>query len=132
MGYSPERKTAVLRAGTFRLRTFSIGLISLPLMVPEIVTAVATLIFFNAIAFERELMTIILVHIAFCIPFAYMPISARMQGFDATCEQAAMDLYATRRRAFTRVLLPLMTPASCRVSSSPSSSLWTISSSPRS
>lgn len=102
--------TAVLRAGKFRLRTFSIGLISLPLMVPEIVTAVATLIFFNAIAFERGIMTILLAHIAFCIPFAYMPISARMQGIEASYEQAAMDLYATRRQAFTRVLMPLMLP----------------------
>ena len=64
--------TAIIRGGRFRSRTLSLGLISLPLMVPEIVTAVATLIFFNAIAFERGLMTILLAHIAFCIPFAYM------------------------------------------------------------
>jgi spermidine/putrescine transport system permease protein len=102
--------TAVLRSGQFRLRTFSIGLISLPLMVPEIVTAVATLIFFNAIAFERGLLTILLAHIVFCIPFAYMPIAARMQGIEASYEQAAMDLYATKRQAFTRVLMPLMMP----------------------
>ncbi len=102
--------TAVLRAGKFRLRTLSIGLISLPLMVPEIVTAVATLIFFNAIAVERGLLTILLAHTTFCIPFAYMPISARMQGIEASYEQAAMDLYATKRKAFTRILLPLMMP----------------------
>ncbi len=102
--------TAVLRGGRFRLRGLSFGLISLPLMVPEIVTAVATLIFFNAVAFERGLLTILLAHVAFCIPFAYMPISARMQGIESTYEQAAMDLYATRRQAFTRILLPLMMP----------------------
>lgn len=102
--------TAILRGGRFRLRGLSFGLISLPLMVPEIVTAVATLIFFNAVAFERGLLTILLAHIAFCIPFAYMPISARMQGIEPTYEQAAQDLYATRRQAFTRVLLPLMMP----------------------
>ncbi|WP_417210273.1 ABC transporter permease [Antarctobacter sp.] len=102
--------TAILRGGTFRLRLLSFGLISLPLMVPEIVTAVATLIFFNAIGFDRGLLTILLAHIAFCIPFAYLPIAARMQGIEATYEQAAMDLYATRRQAFTRILLPLMAP----------------------
>ena len=102
--------TAILRGGRFRLRTVSFGLISLPLMVPEIVTAVATLIFFNAIGFERGLLTILLAHIAFCIPFAYLPISARMQGIEATYEQAAMDLYATKTLAFRRVLLPLMMP----------------------
>lgn len=102
--------TAILRAGKFKLRMVSFGLISLPLMVPEIVTAVATLIFFNAIGFDRGLLTILLAHIAFCIPFAYLPIAARMQGIEATYEQAAMDLYATRRQAFTRILLPLMAP----------------------
>ncbi|NCW68940.1 MAG: spermidine/putrescine ABC transporter permease PotC, partial [Marivivens sp.] len=65
--------TAILRGGRFKLRTASFGLISLPLMVPEIVTAVATLIFFNAIGVDRGLITILLAHIAFCIPFAYLP-----------------------------------------------------------
>lgn len=102
--------TAILRGGRYRLRRLSFGLISLPLMVPEIVTAVATLIFFNAIVFERGIMTILLAHVAFCVPFAYMPIAARMQGIAPTFEEAAQDLYATRFRAFTRVLLPLMAP----------------------
>lgn len=102
--------TAMVRGGKFRLRAWSFGLISLPLMVPEIVTAVATLIFFNSIGFERGLLTILLAHIAFCIPFAYLPISARMQGIEDTYEQAAQDLYATKRQAFTKILLPLMLP----------------------
>ncbi len=102
--------TAMVRGGKFRLRGVSFGLISLPLMVPEIVTAVATLIFFNSIGFDRGLLTILLAHIAFCIPFAYLPISARMQGIEDTYEQAALDLYATKRQAFTRILLPLMIP----------------------
>ena len=79
-------------------------------MVPEIVLAVATLIFFNAIGFTRGYLTILLAHIAFCIPFAYLPIQARMQGIEDTYEQAAMDLYATKAQAFRRVLLPLMMP----------------------
>jgi spermidine/putrescine transport system permease protein len=102
--------TAMVRGGKFKLRTVSCGLISLPLMVPEIVTAVATLIFFNSIGFTRGYLSILVAHIAFCIPFAYLPISARMQGIEDTYEQAAMDLYATKRRAFTKILLPLMMP----------------------
>lgn len=102
--------TSMIRGGRFRLRVLSLGLISLPLMVPEIVTAVATLIFFNSIGFDRGILTILLAHIAFCIPFAYLPISARMQGIEDTYEQAALDLYATKRQAFTRILLPLMMP----------------------
>ncbi len=102
--------TGMVRGGKFKLRTVSFGLISLPLMVPEIVTAVATLIFFNSIGFDRGVMTILLAHIAFCIPFAYLPISARMQGIEDSYEQAAQDLYATKRQAFTKILLPLMMP----------------------
>ena len=102
--------TAMVRGGRFRLRTVSFGLISLPLMVPEIVTAVATLIFFNSIGFDRGVMTILLAHIAFCIPFAYLPISARMQGIESSYEEAAQDLYATKRQAFTKILMPLMMP----------------------
>ena len=102
--------TAMVRGGRFRLRTVSFGLISMPLMVPEIVTAVATLIFFNSIGFTRGYTTILLAHIAFCIPFAYMPIAARMQGIEDSYEQAALDLYATKRQAFTRILLPMMVP----------------------
>jgi len=79
-------------------------------MVPEIVTAVATLIFFSAIGFKTGYLTILLAHCVFCIPFAYLPIAARLQGVEAIYEQAAMDLYATRTAAFTKVLLPLLTP----------------------
>ncbi|SPF78952.1 Inner membrane ABC transporter permease protein YdcV [Aliiroseovarius pelagivivens] len=102
--------TAIVRGGKFRLRTASLGLISLPLMVPEIVTAVALLIFYNSVGFTRGYLTILVAHIAFCIPFAYLPIQARMQGIEDTFEQAAMDLYATKAQAFRRVLLPLMMP----------------------
>ncbi|WP_299852256.1 ABC transporter permease [uncultured Roseovarius sp.] len=101
---------AIIRGGQFRTRQISQGLVSLPLMVPEIVTAVATLIFFNAIGFSRGHMTIIIAHIAFCVPFAYMPIAARMQGVEDSYEMAAMDLYASRFQAFCRILLPLMIP----------------------
>lgn len=102
--------TAIVRGGRYKLRTASFGLISLPLMVPEIVTAVALLIFYNAIGFDRGLVTILIAHIAFCIPFAYMPIAARMQGIEDSFEQAALDLYATKRQAYTKILLPLMMP----------------------
>ncbi len=102
--------TAIVRGGKFRLRTPSLGLITLPIMVPEIVLAVATLIFFNSVGFTRGYMTILVAHIAFCIPFAYLPIQARMQGIEDTYEHAAMDLYATRAQAFRRILLPLMMP----------------------
>ena len=101
---------AMLRAGAFRGKLLSFPLISLPLMVPEIVTAVATLIFFSAIGFTAGRATILVAHIVFCIPFAYLPIAARMQSIESVYEQAAQDLYASRWQAFRLILLPLMMP----------------------
>ena len=102
--------TAMMRAGRFRGKSVSFALINLPLMVPEIVTAVATLIFFSAIGFTTGYLTILIAHIVFCIPFAYLPIAARMEGIEEVYEQAAQDLYATRFQAFRLILLPLMAP----------------------
>ena len=98
------------RGGNFRGKPVSFAVLSLPLMVPEIVTAVATLIFFSAIGFERGIFTILLAHIVFCIPFAYLPIAARLEGISGTFEEVALDLYASRTEAFRLVLLPLMAP----------------------
>ena len=101
---------AMMRGGAFRGTSATFALINLPLMVPEIVTAVATLIFFSTIGLTPGYLTILIAHITFCIPFAYLPIAARLAGIEATCEQAARDLYATRAQAFRLILLPLMAP----------------------
>ncbi|MDX8528352.1 ABC transporter permease [Mesorhizobium sp. MSK_1335] len=88
--------------------------INLPLMVPEIITAVATLSFFALIAGTLGLNfgigNLILAHTVFCIPFAYMPIRARLEDMDLTLEYAAADLYATPWNAFKRITLPLLVP----------------------
>ncbi len=101
---------AMIRGGSFRGRQATYALINLPLMVPEIVVAVATLIFFTTIGLTTGYMTILLAHVTFCIPFAYLPIAARLTGIEPTYEQAARDLYATRGQAFRLVLLPLLGP----------------------
>ena len=84
------------RNARFRGASFSIGLISLPLVVPEIVTAVATLIFFVLLrtltGFDLGRGNIVLAHSVFCIPFAFMPIRARLQDMDTALENAARDL----------------------------------------
>ena len=101
---------AMVRGGRFAGKSATFALINLPLMVPEIVTAVATLIFFSAIGLTTGYLTILLAHTVFCIPFAYLPIAARLQGIEATYEVAARDLYATKGQAFRLILLPLMAP----------------------
>ncbi len=98
------------RGGNFRGKTLSLGLITLPLMVPEIVTAVAVLIFFSAIGMNWGLGNVVIAHITFCIPFAFMPIRARLEGMDTSMEQAARDLYASEWETFRYVTVPLLMP----------------------
>jgi spermidine/putrescine transport system permease protein len=93
--------------------TFKYAFINQPLMVPEIVTAVALLIFFSRIKVWTGYTGIgylVLAHTAFCIPFAYLPIRARLENMDLTLERAAADLYAPPWQAFRRVTFPLLTP----------------------
>ncbi len=100
----------MVRGGWFRGKALSFALLTMPIMVPEIVTAVATLIFFSAIGLVLGYSSILIAHIVFCIPFAFLPIAARLQGIEPFYEEAAQDLYADRSRVFIHVLLPLMAP----------------------
>ena len=101
------------RRKKFRGETFIYVMINQPLMVPEIVTAVTLLIFFGIIKQATGIQGIgyvILAHAAFCIPFAYLPIRARLEGMDLSLETAATDLYASAWQTFRFVTLPLLLP----------------------
>jgi spermidine/putrescine transport system permease protein len=101
---------ATARAAPFRGMLTSYVVLNFPLLVPEIITAIATLSFFALLGIERGFVTVALAHICFCIPFAYLPIRGRLEGMDKTLEQAAADLYATPWAVFRRVTLPLLLP----------------------
>jgi spermidine/putrescine transport system permease protein len=101
------------RRRAFKGQTFIYVMINQPLMVPEIVTAVALMILFGLVKEAtgiHGLGYLILAHSAFCIPFAYLPIRARLEGMDLSLETAAADLYATPWQTFRRVTLPLLAP----------------------
>ncbi|OQM77016.1 spermidine/putrescine ABC transporter permease PotC [Pseudaminobacter manganicus] len=104
---------ATTRTRPYRGLTFKYAFINQPLMVPEIVTAVALLIVFSRIKVWTGYSGIgylLAAHTAFCIPFAYLPIRARLEGMDLTLERAAADLYARPWMTFRRVTLPLLRP----------------------
>lgn len=104
---------ATTRTPSYRGLGFKYAFINQPLMVPEIVTAVALLIVFSRIKVwtgYSGLGYLIIAHTAFCIPFAYLPIRARLESMDLTLERAAADLYATPWMTFRRVTLPLLRP----------------------
>lgn len=104
---------ATTRTAPYRGLTFKYAFINQPLMVPEIVTAVALLIVFSRVKVwtgYSGLGYLIAAHTAFCIPFAYMPVRARLESMDLTLERAAADLYATPWRTFWRVTFPMLWP----------------------
>jgi len=101
------------RTAPFKGQNFIYFMINQPLMVPEIVTAVALLMFFAIIKNVTGyfgLGYLILAHAAFCVPFAYLPIKARLDGMDLSLETAAGDLYAPPLAVFRRITLPLLWP----------------------
>ena len=104
---------ATTRAADFRGQGAIHLIVNQPLMVPEIVLAIALLIILAQVKQATGytgLGYLIAAHTTFCIPFAYMPIRARLEGMDLSLETAAADLYASRFYTFRRVTLPLLAP----------------------
>ncbi len=89
----------------------TLALILLPLVVPEIVVAVATLVTFSGIGLRLGLGNLIIAHTVFCVPFAFLPIQARLADMGTAIEDAGRDLYSDEWQVFRRVTLPLLFPA---------------------
>lgn len=105
---------ALTRGRSFSGMGILYAIINQPLAVPEVVTGVSLLIFFGAIKVYTGysgLGYLLVAHSAFCVPFAFLPIRARLQVIDASLEMAAADLYATAWQTLRRVTLPMLRPA---------------------
>ena len=85
-------------------------LIGLPLVVPEIAASVALLMGLVLLGIPLGVLGIMAAHSVIAIPFAYLPIRARLHGMDPFLVEAAADLYAGPFQAFRRVTLPLIWP----------------------
>lgn len=108
----------------FRLKAFSQLALYIPIVIPEIVMGIGILVLFsqlftlinNSLGLAADarlsmgLGTVILSHIAFCVPFVTLVVQARLQGFDKAYEEAAMDLGANELTTFWRVTLPMILP----------------------
>ena len=95
----------------FRSRGMLLALAALPLIVPFVVLGVALLILFSALHIERSLWTIGIAHTVVALPYALLIIVARLAGFDANLEEAAMDLGASYPTTLRRIVLPIIAPA---------------------
>ena len=87
-----------------------LGISYLPLIVPDIAIAVATLVFLAAVGFSLSLWTIVAAHIVFCLAYIAIVVSTRLADLDPNLEEAALDLGATPTQAFAQVLLPQLMP----------------------
>lgn len=87
------------------------GVSYLPLIIPDISIAVATLVFLASIAVPRSIWTIIAAHTVFCLAYIAVVVSSRLGSLDPNLEEAALDLGATPAQALMKVLLPQLMPA---------------------
>ena len=108
----------------FKLKPFSQLSLYIPIVIPEIVMGIGILTLFSQLfgvlngalgltgdsRFSMGLGTVIVSHIAFSVPFVTLVVQARLQGFDKSYEEAAMDLGANEWITFRRVTLPMILP----------------------
>jgi len=109
--------TALARFGAFRGRLLLAGMITAPIVMPEVITGLSLLLLFVAsaqlIGWPRGVgaVTITLAHITFCMAYVTVVVQSRLAGFDESLEEAAMDLGARPARVFVAITLPLILPA---------------------
>ncbi|QLE55697.1 ABC transporter permease [Nostoc sp. TCL26-01] len=86
------------------------GIAYLPLIIPDIAIAVATLVFLATFAIPLSIWTIVAAHVVFCLAYVGLVVSSRLTNLDPHLEEAALDLGATPVQAFLQVLLPQLMP----------------------
>ena len=101
IGLSRSRK--VLKEWIFNVN-------NMPIMNPDIVTAIGLMILFTSARMERGYITMLLAHIAFCTPYVITSVYPKVRSMDHNLANAAMDLGATPGQAMTKVILPMLKP----------------------
>jgi putrescine transport system permease protein len=108
---------ALARFGRFRGRTMFSGMVTAPLIMPEVITGVSSLLLFVMMAEwigwpgSRGFTTVLLAHITFCMVFVTTIVQSRMSSFDRSIEEAAIDLGSKPWQVMRDVTLPVIFPA---------------------
>lgn len=108
---------ALTRLGAFRGKALLGTMITAPLVIPEVITGLSLLLLFVAMGqligwpSQRGMLTIWIAHVTFCTAYVTLIVAGRMAEFDRSVEEAAMDLGATPFTTFTRITLPIISPA---------------------
>ena len=108
---------ALVRFGRFRGKTLLSGMVSAPLVMPEVITGLSLLLLFVAMESTfgwpsgRGVPTLILSHATFCMAYVTVVVRSRLADLDLSLEEAAMDLGASPIRVFFDITLPIIAPA---------------------
>lgn len=93
------------------IRAIVLNISDLPMLNPEIVTAIGLMLLFTAIGLPKGFVTVLLAHIIFCIPYVILSILPKIRSLDENLVEAAMDLGATPFQALIKVILPQLKPS---------------------
>jgi spermidine/putrescine transport system permease protein len=94
----------------FRGKGLIDALLYIPVVIPEIVLGISLLTLFSKLGIPRGMLTLILAHVTFSVPFVIFNVRARLAGYDKSVDEASMDLGANRTQTFFRITLPILAP----------------------
>ena len=93
------------------LRSVALELNNLPVLNPDIVTAISLMLLFLSVKIQRSVVTLTLAHITFCIPYVILSVLPKLRQLDDNVAEAALDLGASPRQALMKVIIPQIYPA---------------------
>ena len=94
----------------FKGKSIIDGLLYIPVVIPEIVLGISLLTIFARVDIPRGMLTLILAHVTFCVPYVIFNVRARLAGYDGSIEEASLDLGENRIVTFFEITLPVLAP----------------------
>ncbi|MBR3840451.1 MAG: ABC transporter permease [Erysipelotrichales bacterium] len=99
-----------LSKSRYVIREIITNINDLPMMNPDIVTAIGMMLLFASLGLEKGFMTMLIAHITFCTPYVILNVMPKLRGLDPNIAEAAMDLGATPFQALIQVIVPQIAP----------------------